>query len=361
MVCPEPSVESQKVVIHNRFLGFKDGAVLYKNASVNVGGEKTWPINRDLFFGATGEWKVSTTGDVTTNGNNNTTPQANLKFDKTYNSTTDQVISYLSSDPLPDAAQHVITSGASIENVVSVTPPNADQELIVTDRTQDPWQTRNETVSAAAQVSFTGYTEEYTAASDMTNVVAGELKSSWTLAMAGNVSFPEGSASISLSGNNTNPFYFSDDTSTHEMTRTNPITEAEMVAELTTKAVIPTEADWVVGTAQSELDISTAISRHTAGSYFYHYHPCQQTVARFRFTIPTDFEGTYYKIEYRLEDGDGVEISESSVEWIGAGVIGDDDSWATDWIEIPLPTSEGLVKLVPLQFKCYHSASWSHF
>lgn len=88
------------------------------------------------------------------------------------------------------------------------------------------------------------------------------------------------------------------------------------------------------------------------------------TKARFRFRIPIEHEGSYFKIEADLvfyPDGWDSEggpaptiVAEHSIEWTGPGSGGPDDpSRLTEWIEIEAPESPGTIEVRNIAFTCY--------
>ena len=83
---------------------------------------------------------------------------------------------------------------------------------------------------------------------------------------------------------------------------------------------------------------------------------------RYRWKIPADFTGTYFKISWDILFEPAV--GESSLEaegvtwvWTGPGNPEDetDESWFSDWNELSMPSAPGKKRVVNIRFECYRS------
>lgn len=90
--------------------------------------------------------------------------------------------------------------------------------------------------------------------------------------------------------------------------------------------------------------------------------------ARFRFRIPTDHTGSFFKITYDVADfpsntpynnGDPDEFvsQDNVVEWTGPGDQEDPfgETWLTPWVELDSPPIPGERRVVNIRFICYNS------
>lgn len=79
---------------------------------------------------------------------------------------------------------------------------------------------------------------------------------------------------------------------------------------------------------------------------------------RFRWVIPSDFEGSYFKITWDIvefpSDGDPVAVlTNQTWEWTGPGDPEDPDSWKSPWWVTEPPAQEGQRRIVNIRYECY--------
>ena len=92
---------------------------------------------------------------------------------------------------------------------------------------------------------------------------------------------------------------------------------------------------------------------------------------RFRWVVPDDFEGKYFKITWDVvEEPDGWDSGEPNApvrsffaqdqtwEWTGPGDPDDPDSWKSGWYHIDPPASAGARRVVNIRYECYRSAKF---
>jgi len=91
------------------------------------------------------------------------------------------------------------------------------------------------------------------------------------------------------------------------------------------------------------------------------------TSSRYRFRVPSSHLGSYFKITWDLlsepDDGDPtLESEDMTVEWVGPGnpEDPDDDSWLTDWNEIPMLTDPGEKRVVNIRYQSYKSSKFGN-
>jgi hypothetical protein len=90
----------------------------------------------------------------------------------------------------------------------------------------------------------------------------------------------------------------------------------------------------------------------------------------FKWVIPSDWglispPGTYFKITWDVAffptTGDPTAVStDNTWEWTGPGDPEDEDSWKSDWYEIPVPDEPGENRVVNIRFECYRSTAFGN-
>jgi hypothetical protein len=103
------------------------------------------------------------------------------------------------------------------------------------------------------------------------------------------------------------------------------------------------------------------------------------TKVRYRWAIPNDFEGSYFKITWDIltepegwdntipdpENPEGPEIPDPAApnrsyqedltwEWAGPGTA-DPDSWKSTWFQMDAPSEVGVRRVVNIRYECYRS------
>jgi hypothetical protein len=93
--------------------------------------------------------------------------------------------------------------------------------------------------------------------------------------------------------------------------------------------------------------------------------------SRFRWVIPQNFEGSYFKIGWDvLEEPDGWDSGDPDAPsrfysaanqawvWAGPGDPEDPDSWKSPWFEIAAPSVPGTRRVVNIPYECYRSTKF---
>ena len=128
-----------------------------------------------------------------------------------------------------------------------------------------------------------------------------------------------------------------------------------------------TDSDFSIGSYCQAYRVHQ-IPWHGEGSYLSFACLLVQFV-RYRWKIPTDFKGTYFKItwdevyfppDYDPDNPDSPQPSpvnrDLTVTWEGPGDPEDPQSWmATDWRALNPPDQPGETRLVNIRFECYHT------
>ncbi|MEI6606592.1 MAG: hypothetical protein WCP35_14890 [Verrucomicrobiota bacterium] len=128
-----------------------------------------------------------------------------------------------------------------------------------------------------------------------------------------------------------------------------------------------TDSDFSIGSYCQAYRINQ-VPWHGAGNYLSFACLLVQFV-RYRWKIPTDFTGSYFKITwdvvffpkgYKADDSNSPSPSainrDLTVTWKGPGDPDDPQSWlASDWRAMNPPAQPGETRLVNVRFECYHS------
>ena len=151
---------------------------------------------------------------------------------------------------------------------------------------------------------------------------------------------------------------------TGSITTTNSVVVDPATAQSAAEARMLTELDWATMTTFSQCtssrdDKEVTFSSDTMTSLRW---------SRFRWVIPDDFEGNYFKITWDvIEEPDGWDdspptasrsfvLTDQTWEWTGPGDPDDEDSWKSGWYQLDPPSVDGIRRVVNIRFECYKSA-----
>ena len=152
---------------------------------------------------------------------------------------------------------------------------------------------------------------------------------------------------------------------TYSTTYSFPQTFAEwksgVLDEVIAKIAIADESCWVEGACQSTLSISPDTPANPSQIVGVSMH-----AVRFRFVIPSEFTGAYFKVTWDVAffpTGGGAAsaiLENQTWEWTGPGDPEVEDSWVSEWFDLDPPSEEGAARVVNIRYECYRTPQFGN-